>query len=206
MQFLTYYDVSQESIFNGILFFIFIYTIFTLFACGLLIAKKSYKGNDHVTLKKLKIAKVWSIVVLVFVIQSLYFLISKKLEDKNSFKNGAQILVEEGKIRAYQPVKKEVGLVSFHVNNQKFETTDTFIECTRKDCGLYNGLNIRITYTHKYSNNLIKDPDSYLGVGLVKKPHKNKILRIELEKEDFKKVNKRNESAYLECFHSGICE
>jgi len=58
MQYITYYDVSRESIFSGLGFTIFISIIFTIIAIGILCHRKDCKDGNTEPLKKWKVEKV----------------------------------------------------------------------------------------------------------------------------------------------------
>jgi len=150
--------------------------------------------------------------VLFHLIPSWYFIVEKRLENKNIFNSPVEILTVEGPINNYENIKKSVGFVSFKVGKKYFETSDTFEECSKKDCGLYNGLNVRITYTYNFIHNLRKNPENMFGFEILKDVNKEnlkilKILKIELNQNDYEFVQKRNKRALIECgAHVGICD
>ncbi|GHB79799.1 hypothetical protein GCM10008107_31530 [Psychrosphaera saromensis] len=205
MKYVSYYDISTEGFFDGVLFPFILMFFFISIAVGLLISKKNYSGSDSETITKLKFGKVWAIAALFMVVTSLYGLINSKIENKNSFSNNLEIKTIEGKISKYTELKKEIGFSSFFVASEKFETFSPFRDCKYPKCGLFNNLNVRITYTHTFINNITKNDDKLFGVEVIKAPHENKILKIELKESDFNFITERNNKARQRCLNQGVC-
>ena len=206
MNYITYYDVSTESFFDGMTFPLIHSFLFIFVALALLIYKKNYYGSNPETISKLRFGKLWAIVALFISGTGLYTLISSKVENQNSFSGNQIIKTVEGKISNYIELKKEVGFSSFVVASEKFETFGPFRDCKFAKCGLFNDLNVRITYTHTFINNITKNDDKLFGVEVIKAPHKNKILKIELKESDFDFVTERNYKAKQRCLNQGVCK